>query len=212
MNAIEKLFNGPFLRQLDNIIRWQEIDVFNKESVSSHSYQVVVFTRVLLHDIFHGYSNLVIDQYIKQCVDHAMFHDFDEALIRRDISHVIKYNEYNGENIRKGLDNLVYHLACQEFNFSSGAFLIENVTTPVPQVKRLVKFCDWLAMAFFLRRECKLGNTNLKDECATVYKGVTSSGKELKRVLEEEFGQLADLSVVDNLIKTIYNDEKEFYL
>ena len=49
---IDKIFNGPYLRRLDNIIQWQEKDVFAKESVSQHSFKVAVFTSVILEDIF----------------------------------------------------------------------------------------------------------------------------------------------------------------
>lgn len=40
---IVKIFNGEYLKRLDNILQWQERDVFKQESVSQHSYKVSVF-------------------------------------------------------------------------------------------------------------------------------------------------------------------------
>ena len=34
---LSKIFNGKYLQRLDNIIQWQEKDVFKQESVSQHS-------------------------------------------------------------------------------------------------------------------------------------------------------------------------------
>ena len=47
MIMIEKIYNGNYLTRLDNIIQWQERDVFQRESVSQHSYKVSIFCKVL---------------------------------------------------------------------------------------------------------------------------------------------------------------------
>ena len=49
---LKKVFNGVFLKRLDNIIQWQDKDVIFKESVSSHSYKVSVFCTLILDEIF----------------------------------------------------------------------------------------------------------------------------------------------------------------
>ena len=100
---IEKVFNGAYLKRLDNIVQWSEKDVFTRETVSSHSYKVTVFCRVLLEEIFRV-DNDSIREFKMNCVTHAMFHDWDEALLLRDISHETKYNEFNGDKIRAELD------------------------------------------------------------------------------------------------------------
>ena len=107
---IEKVFNGAYLKRLDNIVQWSEKDVFTRETVSSHSYKVTVFCRVLLEEIFRV-DNDSTREFKMNCVTHAMFHDWDEALLLRDISHETKYNSYNGEQIRSVLDNLSKYLA-----------------------------------------------------------------------------------------------------
>ena len=88
---IEKVFNGAYLKRLDNIVQWSEKDVFTRETVSSHSYKVTVFCRVLLEEIFRV-DNDSTREFKMNCVTHAMFHDWDEALLLRDISHETKYN------------------------------------------------------------------------------------------------------------------------
>lgn len=91
------------LSKLDNIHQWEERDSIIKESVSQHSFKVGAIAHYLLTAIE---KNLLSDDstaYIKfvefkaSCLSYAILHDFDEAIIGRDISHVVKYNSYNGE-------------------------------------------------------------------------------------------------------------------
>lgn len=113
---LAKIFNGAYLKRLDNIKQWQEMDVFKEESVSQHSYKVSIFGRILLEDIF-GFDNedAKVLAFKLDCVDAFAFHDWDEALILRDMSHETKYNKYNGEEIRNALNNLSKHKAIEEF-------------------------------------------------------------------------------------------------
>ena len=76
---IQKILDGDYLKRLDNIIQWQERDVFKHESVSQHSYKVTIFARVLLEDIFGRTEDAKINKYKLDCVTHAMFHDWDES-------------------------------------------------------------------------------------------------------------------------------------
>ena len=211
---IQKMFEGAYLRQLDNIVQWSEMDVFQRESVSQHSFKVAIFTRVLLQDIFGDPDEgsmlyAPLQDFKLKCVDYALFHDFDEALIRRDISHVTKYNRFNGPEIRRNLNELADYLAKTEIlsDELSGKYCYDTILHPFLYVKRFVKLCDWLAMAFFIRREQRMGNVNMKMEDTTVYNGVRSAIEEVKKTLEnnECFKNLEPNFVpLETIMKMIY--------
>ena len=152
---LKKVFNGVFLKRLDNIIQWQDKDVIFKESVSSHSYKVSVFCTLVLDEIFGEENNKedVVNFKLK-CIKHAIFHDWDEALIMRDISHETKYNSFNGKEIRACLNNLSKEFSKREFLNEGKIKTVYNAMNESNEaVHAVVKFCDWLAMIFYLDRE-----------------------------------------------------------
>ena len=203
---IEKVFNGAYLKRLDNIVQWSEKDVFTRETVSSHSYKVTVFCRVLLEEIF-SVDNASTRKFKMNCVTHAMFHDWDEALLLRDISHETKYNSYNGEQIRSVLDNLSKHLAVNEFldGTSTGEFVFGAIFTNDESVNSFCKVCDWLALAFFIKREQSMGNQNLDAQETTVKDGLRKSINRCVGILVQRFGRdNIRVSVFEDLIKSIY--------
>lgn len=203
---IEKVFNGAYLKRLDNIVQWSEKDVFTRETVSSHSYKVTVFCRVLLEEIFKV-DNDSIREFKMNCVTHAMFHDWDEALLLRDISHETKYNSYNGEQIRSVLDSLSKHLAVNEFldETSTGEFVFGAIFTNDESVNSFCKVCDWLALAFFIKREQSMGNQNLSAQETTVKDGLRKSVNRCVGILVQRFGRdNIRVSVFEDLIKSIY--------
>lgn len=203
---IEKVFNGAYLKRLDNIVQWSEKDVFTRETVSSHSYKVTVFCRVLLEEIFSVDSDST-RKFKMNCVTHAMFHDWDEALLLRDISHETKYNSYNGEQIRSVLDNLSKHLAVNEFldGTSTGEFVFGAIFTNDESVNSFCKVCDWLALAFFIKREQSMGNQNLNAQETTVKDGLRKSINRCVGILVQRFGRdNIRVSVFEDLIKSIY--------
>ena len=203
---IEKVFNGAYLKRLDNIVQWSEKDVFTRETVSSHSYKVTVFCRVLLEEIFRV-DNDSTREFKMNCVTHAMFHDWDEALLLRDISHETKYNSYNGEQIRSVLDNLSKHLAVNEFldGTPTGEFVFGAIFTNDESVNSFCKVCDWLALAFFIKREQSMGNQNLDAQETTVKDGLRKSINRCVGILVQRFGRdNIRVSVFEDLIKSIY--------
>ena len=203
---IEKVFNGAYLKRLDNIVQWSEKDVFTRETVSSHSYKVTVFCRVLLEEIFRV-DNDSTREFKMNCVTHAMFHDWDEALLLRDISHETKYNSYNGKQIRSVLDNLSKHLAVNEFldGTSTGEFVFGAIFTNDESVNSFCKVCDWLALAFFIKREQSMGNQNLDAQETTVKDGLRKSINRCVGILVQRFGRdNIRVSVFEDLIKSIY--------
>lgn len=203
---IEKVFNGAYLKRLDNIVQWSEKDVFTRETVSSHSYKVTVFCRVLLEEIFRV-DNDSTREFKMNCVTHSMFHDWDEALLLRDISHETKYNSYNGEQIRSVLDNLSKYLAVNEFldGTSTGEFVFGAIFTNDESVNSFCKVCDWLALAFFIKREQSMGNQNLDAQETTVKNGLRKSINRCVEILVQRFGRdNIRVSVFEDLIKSIY--------
>ena len=188
---IEKVYFGDYLKRLDNIIQWSEKDVFTRESVSQHSYKVTVFCRVMLQEIFGDLRECSdnIQSFAMRCVDHAMFHDWDEALLLRDISHETKYNPYNGDEIRKALDNLSEYKSALEFTDHTlcGAFVHGALNEQDLDILLFCKFCDWLALAFFIRREISMGNNTLSTQIETVERGLQKCGEDCKNMLNDKF-------------------------
>lgn len=205
---IEKVFGGDYLKRLDNIIQWSEKDVFTRESVSQHSYKVTIFCRVMLQEIFGDLSECTdkIQTFVMRCVDHAMFHDWDETLLLRDISHETKYNPYNGEEIRRALDNLSQYLSVRELTDHTlcGSFIHGALNEQDRDVLLFCKFCDWMALSFFIRREISMGNNNLSAQVETVEKGLKKCGEECKEMLQNKFN--IKVTIFDQFYKI--NNEK----
>lgn len=189
---IEKIYGGDYLKRLDNIVQWSEKDVFTRETVSQHSYKVTVFCRVLLQEIFGNLSNYndEVQEFASAAIDHALFHDWDEALLLRDISHETKYNSYNGAEIRQALDNLSGYLSVRELTDHTlcGAFIHGALNEQDTDVLLFCKFCDWMALGFFLRRELSLGNRSLMEQVDTVERGLKKCGEECERMFQRKFG------------------------
>lgn len=186
------------LSRLDNIKQWLELDTINKESVSQHSLKVAAFAAVLLEEVFdkdtleYDYKLL---NFSKDVILHAIFHDFDEALILRDLSHEVKYNKYNGEFLRNGLNSYAMYEFYRMFMpddklkdkpeskvekmLHDSFFAKDNV------VKSFVKFCDWLAMCMFVSRELRLGNKNINDKVRNCKTGIKIAGANLISALKQ---------------------------
>lgn len=207
---IDKIFSGAYLKRLDNIKQWQDMDVFKQESVSQHSYKVSIFCRILLEDIFNDSDNFDVLLFKLNCIDKAMFHDWDEALILRDISHETKYNSYNGEEIRNALDKLASYEAEKEFfqngKSSSAKMLVNNIEKTNAEVKHFVKFCDWLALIFFIKREYDLGNKQLSVQWlrgkANLYSLYSILIDDFEKIFPSYVNSLKEN--INNLIKKIY--------
>ena len=199
---IDKIFNGPYLRRLDNIIQWQEKDVFARESVSQHSFKVAVFTSVILEDIFptknsHSILDEIHSKHIAdfklKCIQSALFHDLDEALLLRDISHETKYNRFNGEQIRGALNALSEHIANEDFfdekNYAGGSMIYHAMRCKNPVVKSVIKVADWMALIFFVRREQDLGNKTLDSLRPYLIESFKRAVNEMKEQIAKEFGE-----------------------
>lgn len=145
------------LSRLDNVHQWEERDSIIKESVSQHSFKVGAITHYVLNVlenemIKEGYLKTPYQpftQFKADCLSYAILHDFDEAIIGRDISHVVKYNSYNGEKIREAINDFVNHQETLDFQ--------GLLPKPTEIVKKFVKLCDWVALITFCERNGNLG-------------------------------------------------------
>lgn len=140
---------------LDNIHQWAERDSVIKESVSQHCFKVASFAIFILENLEKTNPDYVKNNtkwmnFSRQCIEYAVIHDFDEAIIGRDISHVVKYNKHNGEDIRKNLNDYV-HYEVERIGIN---FINSEISN---DVKMFVKMCDWLAMLSFIHRNERMG-------------------------------------------------------
>lgn len=179
---------------LDNITQWSERDSIIKESVSQHSFKVAAIANYLL-------TLLSMDNNAKLAFNHwdefldfkgdvlsyAIMHDFDEAIFGRDISHKVKYNSYNGENIRKAIDEYVEHTLETEF--------FGLMKAPSYIVKRFVKLCDWLALLTFTTRNQNMGAKTFSSEDVYCRENIIKTMKEVEVLLYSEFGINVELNI-----------------
>lgn len=176
-----KLFNRDYLARLDNIKQWLEYDRHQQESVSQHSFKVSVFTMSLLDYLWpDDLHNAEVWSFKYQTLKLALMHDFDEAILRRDITHELKYNKYNGGEIRDVLDRFVDRQLTEEFGDESDVvkmFSKEDMFYDV--MHAIVKVADWMALLYFLNRELAIGNRswplNLLPYCKDNYRKAVST-------------------------------------
>lgn len=171
---------------LDNVHQWAERDSVIKETVSQHSFKVASFAIFILDRLENENCNAISKEnqdwveYRKDCVEYAVLHDFDEAILGRDISHVVKYNKHNGDKIRKEIDDYVnYEIERLGLN------LIKNEINP--NVKTFVKFCDWLAMLSFIHRNKAMGVSTFSNESVYCQNMATESGMAVQSMLRNVF-------------------------
>ena len=142
------------LSRLDNVHQWEERDSVIKESVSQHSFKVAAICHFMLNEYEKSakkFCSPILNDWLErynwikfkyECLSYAVLHDFDEAILGRDISHVVKYNDFNGEEIRKAINNYVNHITKEDFADGS-------IPKPTQEVKYFVKMCDWIALSTF---------------------------------------------------------------
>ena len=176
-----KLFNRDYLARLDNIKQWLEYDRHQQESVSQHSFKVSVFAMSLLEYLWPSDTQRAEVWLFKyQTLKLALMHDFDEAILRRDITHELKYNNYNGGEIRNVLDKFVNHQLTEEFGEESDVVKTFSKEDKFYDVMHaIVKVADWMALLYFLNRELAIGNRswplNLLPYCKdNYYKAVST--------------------------------------
>jgi len=201
---LKQIVDGKYLRQADKIQQWLERDRFNDETISSHSYKVVVITKLMLDEIFgyevcgkSGVNFIEVIHFRNDCLNYAMFHDWDEILFKRDVSHEIKYNDFNGTAIRGVIDNFATNEAFKQFPVKDEDSdrqkwikreMITMITDVDDTVKKFVKVADFLAMRIFIKREIDLGNTDFELDYRHVWSLFSKAKDELISALSKKFG------------------------
>lgn len=220
-SKIEKM--GECLTRLDNIKQWLEIDTLNKESVSQHSFKVAAFAVTLMEEVYDGNYAVEVTDLFCQVVTHAIFHDLDEALILRDLSHEVKYNNYNGDKIRDELGDYANYAffkhffpekkkGYKEISESDLEHTLYNAVFCTNEVvKKFVKLCDWLAMGHYVIRELSVGNTNLLNKIPNLRLGLYNAMEELNLELKNSkvphlnnFNAFPILNAVDKMRTKLY--------
>lgn len=175
------------INSLDRIHQWEERDSVIMESVSQHSFKVSAIAVYLLNEITSSVAFKVqcndrcrFSDFKYRCLSYAVLHDFDEAIIGRDISHVVKYNSFNGDEIRHALDKFVEHNLTEKFGFVS--------EQPDKSVKCFVKLCDWIALLTFIQRNKDMGVKTFDSEQVYCYDNIEKKREEVIKMLKEEFG------------------------
>lgn len=187
---------------LDNIKQWEERDSVIKETVSQHSFKVSAICVCLLERInekSYLNENWRWGIFYSKVVKYAVLHDFDESVLGRDISHVVKYNSRNGDKIRKVLDDFVDY----ELSNMNLKFVKENDS----EVKMFVKLCDWLALLTFIVRNKRMGCSDFSKEEKYCIENVKKNVESVRSMIEKKFGDyLLDLDFFNNLISDVYGE------
>lgn len=168
------------IESLDNITQWSEVDSVVKETVSQHSFKVAAIANYLLQSIdLINYENTLPQRFKADVLSYAIMHDFDEAIFGRDVSHIVKYNNFNGEHIRNSINEYVDHV--MESEFPEINIAVES------HVKRFVKLCDWLALLTFVNRNQRMGCKTFEAEDVYCRENILKTMTEVEDILAEKF-------------------------
>lgn len=183
---------------LDNIKQWEERDSVIKESVSQHSFKVSAICVFLLESVTSTdyYQDKRYSEFKLKSLEYAILHDFDESVLSRDISHVVKYNNYNGDKVREVLDDYVNHsLKSMGLDKLFNRFKDEKV-------KLFVKLCDWIALYTFIIRNKDMGVNTFEKEMEYCLANIEEKITQVREMLDKEYGlQTLELGkVIQNLI------------
>lgn len=209
MKIFRKIYNGQYLHRLDNIHQWQDRFTFQKESVAQHSYKVSVFAQLLLYYLFeennaHYYEVL---RFRLDCIETALLHDFDEAILLRDLSHETKYNNFNGDKLRNVVNSYVIHQLKEEITGSEYSpkeykFFACVTGKMNEEVRKFVKVCDWFALLFFIKEEVRLGNHAFQERDKYCTEKLIDAIGLLKQDLQKSatLSNLVNYSFLDELV------------
>lgn len=202
-NIFDKLLHDNDFDQLNNMVRWNGMNRIKDETVAHHSFIVSVFSRVLSEEIF---NNDTKGSLVKlDILTYALFHDYDE-MFTGDVLHGLKYNPFNGVEIRNSInDYLEYKI---KDKFSSGSktdiMLQDTMLNKAKIVSQLVKVADWLSMYFYLYKEMELGNRGLCKTRQYCIKGINNSVDTVIKSLEDQKYYDVDLSILKQIKEISY--------
>lgn len=188
---MEKFVNA--IVKLDNIKQWEERDAEVKESVSQHSFKsgaiAVYLSKVLCKD-----ADKDMHSFFNDCIIYALLHDFDEAILGRDIGHMVKYNEYNGDKIRSVLNDYV------NMEMKTNYSAIMDSMKPTYDVKLFCKMIDWFCQLIFIERNAKMGCNSFQYERDYCISNVRQKIAEVVSMFKNKFDK-----DIENELNTIFN-------
>ena len=193
MNYIGEMLIDKEFDILLNLERWNGHRVEKEENVATHSFFVALFARLFAEAIFGAKES----QLKKEVMEWGLTHDYRETF-DYDINHSVKYNEGNGEQIRKLLDDFTDREMQKKYIEKNVFFdeeypvLINNFLYNASKkelysdlVVDIVKIADWYSCLYYLVREKRMGNVGLEKEYVHTFKGFTQKCKEFLETYEK---------------------------
>lgn len=151
-----QIFNTD-LTSIDFIKRFNKTPIVREESVSQHTFWVILFTRIISSRILKKTDF----QFVMMCVDAATVHDFEETTTG-DVLFDFKHNSLNGTKVVELIDE--YSKEQIDKNFPKGSVFNDYLQQALAQnevkiIKAIVKVADWLACLKYEKQELDFGNS-----------------------------------------------------
>lgn len=168
-NAIDVIKSKEF-NSLDYINRFNKTRVFNHETVSQHTYWVVLFAHLILEGledagVFKTFKPALMWQRKYEVLQACLFHDFDES-ITGDIIHTFKHNDFNGKHVKDSIRNYINHKLNELDNNKtviSNTIINSLVLADDSRlIKYIVKMSDWFACIKYEWAELQVGNIHFQ--------------------------------------------------
>lgn len=163
------------VKRLDNVIRYSSIPTIVKESVSTHSYWVSLYS-VLIHRILRPRNTTLIAPILIT----ALIHDLPECVT----GDVVRTFKYSSESLKREIDE-------------AEAGIIKNFAKPIfdlyalrddlvgqeerQYIKDVVKAADFMSLHQYMLREIRRGN----DEIIPFYKRMEMDLKNMSKSSSE---------------------------
>lgn len=193
MRGFEKLLYNDSFDELNNMVRWNGFNRIKDETVGHHSFIVSWLSRILAEEIFEDCSAKLLT------VTYGTFHDFNE-FITGDMNHNVKYNPFNGFELRKNLNDYIHLVVDEKFpndGNKSEKMLNYLLKDEIPiYIKKLVKLCDWMSMLMYLKKEQSLGNKNANLKIKYCEEMMIKTSKECIQELEFQEDYKVDCSIL----------------
>lgn len=206
-NTIMYILKGDNLKRLDSIFRFSGAPIIKSETISQHQWWVTMFTRILCDEMIVKDELLNYSAFALEVVSYAMFSDTGEAY-SGDVIYTVKYNKYNGPEIRKALDLFVEKKMEEELGHDS---LIREYSLDPEEIciKNICKVADWLALLKQLVVEHSLGNSNLEKVFDTTFKQLEIQIDNCEKNIIKKFGEKAvNKNFIFQLRKQLYDFER----
>jgi 5'-deoxynucleotidase YfbR-like HD superfamily hydrolase len=201
------------LRKIDHIYRFQGSPIIQTETITSHSWWVAFFARILPSHIFNeelliesiGRANY--DTILLNLISFALFHDVREIVVG-DILFTVKYNSHNGNTLREALNDYEEIRMVELFGDENLVTQYSKSTTILYQ-KHILKICDWCSLLKQLQNEYSLGNRNLDDVLKNTKIGLLNNIDALRKQLGISFNK--DF-VNENFFQSFIDEINDFKL